>query len=192
MSQSRTPVQAPLHKRSARPHALYWGFAALVLWGLGACTPALNWREVRFDNARLVGWLPCKPDRAQRLVDLGGRSAQLSLMGCEADGMDFTLGQLTLPAALSAPQAQQAWKTASLSSLQARAESPPHDWTLPGASPVMTPQRSVAQGGQDMTARWAWFAYDGQLYQAAVYARASRAAQADQAMDVLLAGLRLP
>ncbi len=168
----------------------------LMLAGLGACTPALNWREVRFDDARWVGWLPCKPDRAQRTVNLGGPSAQLSLMGCQADGMDFTLAQLTLPAGLSATQAQQAWKTASLASLQAASDTPSDvpstDWVLAGASAVMTPQRVVAQGGQGQSARWAWFAYDGLLYQLAVYAPAARAARAQQAMDSLISGLRLP
>jgi hypothetical protein len=165
----------------------------VAAWGgLTACTPALNWREVRFDNARWVGWLPCKPDRAQRTVDLGGHAAQLSLMGCQADDMDFTLAQLSLPVSLSAVQAQQAWKTASLSSLQAPAEVPSQDWVLAGASPDLKPQRVMAQGGQGQSARWAWFAYDGQLYQAAVYSRAARSVQAEQAMESLLSGLRLP
>jgi hypothetical protein len=113
-------------------------------------------------------------------------------MGCQADGMDFTLAQLTLPAGLAATPAQQAWKTASLASLQAPADAPSSDWTLAGASSALKPQRVVAQGGQGQSARWAWFAYDGQLYQLAVYAPASRAAQAQQAMDNLISGLRLP
>ena len=116
----------------------------------------------------------------------------LRLMGCQADDMDFTLAQLPVPPTLSASQALQAWKSASLASLQASGDVPSHDWVLTGASPILTPQRVLAQGGQGVTARWAWFAYDGQLYQAAVYARASRASQADQAMESLLSGLRLP
>jgi len=113
-------------------------------------------------------------------------------MGCQADDMDFTLAQLDVPLGMTAGQAQQAWKTANLASLQVQAEVPSQAWTLAGASPAMAPQRTMAQGGQGLSARWAWFAYDGQLYQAAVYVRASRAAQAEQAMDSLLAGLRLP
>ena len=163
-----------------------------VVLGLVGCTPALNWREVGFDDARWVGWLPCKPDRAQRTVNLGGPAAQLSLMGCQADGMDFTLAQLALPQGLAATQAQQAWKTASLASLQAPADAPSTDWVLAGASSAMAPQRVVAQGGQGQSARWAWFAYDGQLYQLAVYAPSARAAQAQAAMDSMISGLRLP
>lgn len=166
--------------------------AVLTVAGLSACTPALNWREVRLDDARWTGWLPCKPDRAQRTVDLGGQPAQLSLIGCQAEGMDFTLAQLTLPDGLPAAQAQQAWKTASLASLQATSEASSTDWVLAGASPALTPQRTLAQGGQGQSARWAWFAYDGRLYQLAVYAPASRATQAQQAMDSLISGLRLP
>jgi hypothetical protein len=187
----QTRTEAP--ERSGGRLCLFrclWGLVLIV--SLGACSPALNWRDVRFDNARWTGWLPCKPDIAERPVNLGDQVAKLRLMGCEADGMDFTLAQLPLPATLSAVQAQQAWKQASLSSLQASADVPSQDWVLAGASSVMTPQRVVAQGGQGLTARWAWFAYDGQLFQVAVYARVARAGQADQAMDTLVSGLRLP
>jgi hypothetical protein len=162
------------------------------LLGVGACTPALNWREVRWASSGLIGWLPCKPDQAQRTVELQGQPAQLSLMGCEADGMDFTLAQLDMPSALSAEQTQQAWKAASLASLDAAGDVSSQAWSLKGASPTLVPQRTLAQGGQGMTARWAWFAYDGRLYQAAVYARANRSVQAEQAMDHLLSGLVLP
>lgn len=192
MSQLCSDSPAPVASRAAcRLSRAGWCLVAGLI-ALGACTPAQNWREVRFDDARWIGWLPCKPDRAQRTVDLGGHPAQLRLMGCQADGMDFTLAQLHLPATLSATQAQQAWKTASLSSFQATGDVPSQDLALVGASPVMRPQRVVAQGGQGQSAHWVWFAYDGQLYQAAVYARASRTSQAERAMDNLLSGLRLP
>ena len=191
MSQPRTDTPTLARPGGATPLCrVVCGLVWLV--GLWACTPALNWRDVRFDNARLIGWLPCKPDTAERSVTLEGRSTPLRLMGCEADGMDFTLAQLQLPERFSAQQAQQAWQAASLSSLQAAAVLSSQDWTLGGSSSALVPQRVVAQGGQGVTARWAWFAYDGQLYQAAVYARASRAARADQAMDTLVSGLRLP
>ena len=192
MSLSRMDVSGLLSGSALLRRALAACGVVWMLVGLGGCSPALNWREVRFDDARWVGWLPCKPDRAQRTVNLGGSSAQLSLMGCQADGMDFTLAQLTLPQGLTAAQAQQAWKTASLASLQAPPDAPSTGWVLAGASTAMAPQRVVAQGGQGQSARWAWFAYDGLLYQLAVYAPVSRAAQAQQAMDSLISGLRLP
>lgn len=159
---------------------------------LQACAPALNWREVRFEQSSLAGWLPCKPDRAQRDVNLNGHIAPLRLMGCEAEGMDFTLAQLDLPAGMTASQMQPAWQAANLVSVQAVGEVPSQPWTLTGAAPDMTPRRALAQGGQGLTARWAWFAYDGRLYQAAVYAPAKQSAKAELALDTLLSGLRLP
>jgi hypothetical protein len=113
-------------------------------------------------------------------------------MGCEAEGMDFTLAQLDLPAGMTASQMQPAWQAANLASVQAVGEVPSQPWTLTGAAPDMTPRRALAQGGQGLTARWAWFAYDGRLYQAAVYAPAKQSAKAELAMDTLLSGLRLP
>ncbi|MEY4156007.1 MAG: hypothetical protein RJB64_728, partial [Pseudomonadota bacterium] len=94
MSLSRIDMVGLLSGRVLLRQALAACGVVATVVSLAACTPALNWREVRFDNARWVGWLPCKPDRAQRTVNLGGPLAQLSLMGCQADGMDFTLAQL--------------------------------------------------------------------------------------------------
>ncbi len=176
--------------RSARRFWWAMGCCAALM---SACTPALNWREVRFDQGRLVGWLPCKPDRAQRAVDLGGQAGELSMLGCAADDLDFTLGQLTLPAGLSAEQALQAWKVASLASLQANPATPTESWALAGAAPVPAPTRMLAQGRQGVTAQWAWFAYDGHLYQAGVYTRSARSTRpAQEAMQVFLSGFKLP
>ena len=165
----------------------------LAVFLLLACTPALNWREVRFDDARLVGWMPCKPDRAQRAVDLGGHPAELTLLGCVADDMDFTLGRLSVPSGLTAEQALQAWKTASLASLQADLATPAQAWSLAGATAVPSPVRMLAQGRQGVFAHWAWFAYDEHLYQAGVYARSpSVSRSAHEAAQVFLTGFKLP
>jgi len=61
MSQPRTDTPTLARPGGATPLCrVVCGLVWLV--GLWACTPALNWRDVRFDNARLIGWLPCKPD----------------------------------------------------------------------------------------------------------------------------------
>jgi hypothetical protein len=53
-------------KRSAR------GFMTVLFlagWGV-ACTPAMNWREVRFEGGDMVALMPCKPEEATRTVTL--------------------------------------------------------------------------------------------------------------------------
>ena len=45
---------------------------AAVALAAAACTPSLNWREVRLAPTTAVALLPCKPDRAERSEPLGG------------------------------------------------------------------------------------------------------------------------
>jgi hypothetical protein len=89
----------------------------LATWSLSAalcaCTPALNWREVRFDNGPLVALLPCKPDRAVRQLPLGGVMRDVSMMGCEAGGAMFTLAMVDVQEAQQVPLALAQWKAAS-------------------------------------------------------------------------------
>ena len=63
-------------------------FAAALAAGLAlaGCSPAFNWREVRPENTRLQVLLPCKPDKAQKVVPLGGQATTLSMLGCDAGG----------------------------------------------------------------------------------------------------------
>lgn len=58
--------------------------ASLLLLLLAACNPVFNWREVRPDNTALTLLLPCKPDKAQRSVPLGGRPTELAMLACDA------------------------------------------------------------------------------------------------------------
>ena len=55
-----------------------------------ACSPTLNWREVRLD-AGVSLLLPCKPDKAQKQVPLGPQPTTLNMLGCEAGGSTFAV-----------------------------------------------------------------------------------------------------
>jgi hypothetical protein len=63
---------------------------------LAACSPALNWREVRPDTADVRALLPCKPDHAAREVQLAGASHSMEMLGCEAAGATFTVAVLSV------------------------------------------------------------------------------------------------
>jgi len=65
-----------------------------VLWlllTLAACSPALDWREVRPEGSGLVGLLPCRPSVYERSVRLAGPAVPLALNACSADGLTFAL-----------------------------------------------------------------------------------------------------
>lgn len=75
-----------------------WMYTALCVWALMACSPALNWREVRPEAAdSLVAMFPCKPESQSRqltLPDLPGGPVTLHVMACEADGARWALSYL--------------------------------------------------------------------------------------------------
>ena len=58
---------------------------------LGACTPALDWREVRPAGVGIVALFPCKPNAMTRGLPLAGHGVSLSLHACSAGGQTWGL-----------------------------------------------------------------------------------------------------
>ena len=56
-----------------------------------ACTPALDWREVRPPGSGMVALFPCKPSAMTRGVSLAGQTVSLSLHACSAGGQTWGL-----------------------------------------------------------------------------------------------------
>jgi hypothetical protein len=56
-----------------------------------ACSPALDWREVRPADTSVTVLLPCKPQVSARSVNLAGRAVRLSMMACKADAWTWAL-----------------------------------------------------------------------------------------------------
>lgn len=67
--------------------SLLRGFAALLaLAGVAACSPALNWRDVRTDDGVAQWLMPCRPDRQVRELALAGARVRMTLASCRAEG----------------------------------------------------------------------------------------------------------
>ena len=171
--------------------ATRWIFALALV--LSACNPALNWREVRFDDQPVRVMLPCKPERAERTVTLGEASATLRMMGCEAQGLNFTWSRIDLPspAQVSAATVMRAWQGASLQALGAdpALASKALAYPLKGARVDVGPAQLGASGGAHH-AHWVWWLHGGQAYQLAVYAE--RNAPQPAVLQTLLEGIQLP
>lgn len=161
--------------------------ALLGAWALVACTPALNWREIRLD--RLTVLLPCKPDHAQRPVHLGATDLQLEMAGCEAAGALFAISrvQVANPQQLTAVETE--WQKAALATMQATNVRPetfklekPADNVVQvreATSGLLAPgvlELLVADGkradGTPVQARLAWFAQGADIFHVAVYGTA--------------------
>ena len=144
--------------------------AALLLLAcsLPACSPALDWREVRPpDAADLVAMFPCKPQAHERLLTLPGMSGgplKVHLLACQADGVNWAVTYFTAASPTQRAQALAALReslwhnTASAAPAQARRQlqgtatvpgMTPHPdatvWWMQGQRPQSTSQMQAVQ-----------------------------------------------
>ena len=138
---------------------------------LAACTPALNWRDVRPEGGGLVAVMPCRPDRHERPVPLAGPPVALALWVCSADGHTFALASADLSDPARVSPALRALAQAAQANVQGRIES-----EQPAAVPGMTPQAAAVRwrlagqlpDGQPVREQVLVFASGLRVYQATV------------------------
>ncbi len=144
-----------------------------ALLALSACSPTFNWREVRPDHSRLSLLLPCKPDKAQKVVPLGGQPTTLSMLGCDAGGATFAVAVADLGDASQVASVLVLWQNLQLANMKAGTVQPV-PLTVPGASLQPAAVRVSAQGqrsdGTAVSAQAAYFAQGSQVFQAVLYA----------------------
>ena len=175
-----------------RTRRLAGALAGLLL--LAACNPTFNWRTVRGDGAPMQALMPCKPDRAEREVPLGGLNVTLHMMSCDTGGLTFAVASLDAGDATRAAIALDAWRRATLVAVHADpalADDPAAQW--PAAVPGTDRALGLQAGGRDprsepVTVRALHAAQGGRLVHAAIYGRAIDPELASTFFD----GLRLP
>jgi hypothetical protein len=86
---ARFPAAASVLRFSVAP------LAAAAL--LSACSPALDWRDVRPKDVNILLTYPCKPDQITQDVVLADQKIKMSMTGCVADKMTFALAHAHLP-----------------------------------------------------------------------------------------------
>jgi len=137
---------------------------------LAACSPTLNWREVRPEGTRLALLLPCKPDKAQKTVPLGGPATPLSMLGCDAGGATFAVAVAQLgDAAQTAPVLAQ-WQSLTLANMKAGpAQVSP--LKIPGAAvAVLVKAQGKRADGAVVEGQAVYFAQGSQAFQVVLYA----------------------
>jgi hypothetical protein len=75
-------------------------FSTLLLTAaalLSACSPALDWRDVRPKDINILLTYPCKPEQIAQDVELADQKIKMSMTGCVADKMTFALAHAQLP-----------------------------------------------------------------------------------------------
>jgi hypothetical protein len=164
---------------------------AVLSAALAACSPALDWREMRPDGSGAVVSFPCRPSSHARKVRLAGGDVELTLYACTAGDITWALAWADVTDPARVAQAVDELRRSAAANIGAvTAQDLPLN--VPGATPNLGAGR-VALTGQHS---------DGQVVheQMAVVVKGTRVLQATalgaqlppEAMEIFFGGLRLP
>ena len=155
----------------------------MVVGVLTACSPALNWRKVTV--AQLAAQLPCKPDQAQRDVELAGARRTIAMWGCEANGALYAVSYVQLESPADVERVAAAWQEAAIRKI-AGAAAQPLPWKAPSArgsadatTATLLQATATAADSQPLQARWAWLTRGDTVYHLAVFAPELTASHTD-------------
>jgi hypothetical protein len=166
-------------QRGRKPRA-----AALLVAGLaalGACTPALNWREIQLDESARVA-LPCRPQKDERPVMLAGRSVLLRLRACEAGQAVWAVSSAQAADAGHALAVVAELQRSLVDNLQGTGTVLPE---APGAAPGQRVRLAVAgrhADGSAVAARAAFVSHEGNVFQLVVMPRNGAKLPTDEAL----------
>ncbi len=155
-----------------------------LLMAAGGCSPAFNWREVRPDDTRLALLLPCKPDRAEKQVPLGGPPTSLAMLGCEAGGATFAVAVADVGDPARASEVLAQWQAVTLANMKATpGTTRTQALRLPGLKAPAQATLVSAEGrradGSAVQGQAAYFADGSQVFQAVMYTGKVNAEQAE-------------
>lgn len=117
------------------------GLLGAVVSVLAACSPALDWREVRLEGPGLIALFPCRPVGQARELALGGAPVTMKLQACEAAGSTFAIGLADMGDPALVDAGLRALRDASVAKWSGAASSPTGGWVVAG----MTPQPSAGR-----------------------------------------------
>lgn len=149
---------------------------------LGACSPTLDWREVRVDAAGLKVVFPCKPDRETRQVEMAGRAVPVQALACRAGGSTFAVLAADIGGPAAAGEVLRQWRAASLGGMAG--ETVRAALFHPrGALELRESVQVVAAGrrldGSKVESQAAYFARGSHAFQTVIYTSELKPEQAD-------------
>lgn len=148
------------------------GAAALVAACAAACTPTLDWRDVRPAGSSVQLLMPCKPASHARRVQLAGSSIEMTLYACEAGGDTYAIGFADLHDPARVTTALEELVHAARNNLRAATEPQAVPARVAGMTPNARAARLQLQGllpdGRAITETVVVFAYGTSVWQATV------------------------
>lgn len=143
----------------------------LAAAALAACSPALDWREVRPEGSGVTVLLPCRPSLQERTLPLAGRPVRLLLAACSAGGQTWGVAVADLGDPALVGPALDELRRAAARNIGA-AEGRPLPLTVSGATPAAQAGRVALEGrnpeGNAIREQVAVFAHGTRVVQATV------------------------
>jgi len=137
-------------------------FIGSAIAGLMACSPALDWREIRISAADIRMAFPCKPEVAQHEATAAGPAMGLAV--CTAAGQRFSLAWADVQdPRLLEPAVKQMRDTLAAKLGHGTPSERPGGMNLRGATPMAGSGVYELQGAPQQ-ARWAVFARGLRVY----------------------------
>ncbi len=175
--------------RSRRSPSAAAGWALVLI---GACTPAMDWRELPLDDTGVSAMLPCKPSVYERKVQLAGSAFTMTLRACSTDQATWAVAYATLQDPSLVQPVLRALSAAAASNLGVPVPSDARSWSPRGATPGDASVRWRADGhlpdGRAVGSRTAVFARGLHVFQATAIGRSL----SDDDADTFFEGLRVP
>ena len=166
-----------------------FGALALTVLLLQACSPTLDWREVRPEGSGAQAMFPCKPSSMAREVMLGGAKVRLSLHACRAGDVTWAMAWADMVDPARVGPALDELRQAAASNVGAT-ESRSMPLQVPGATPSPGSARLVLRGrmpdGREAFEQVAVFSRGTRVYQATAVAER----EPGEALEPFFAGLR--
>ena len=157
---------------------------------LAACSPTLDWRAVRVDNAALTALFPCRPDRVARQVRIAAATVRMEMAACTAGPDTFAVGFFDVAEPAAVGPALQTLRDAIAANIGTTAPAPA-PYALQGMTPSPFAGRLDAGGhrpdGTAIRAHAVFFARGLRVYQASV----TGAAPTPDAVNGFIGGLKL-
>ncbi len=169
-----------------------------VVGGMGAltaCTPALDWRELRPTGTALTLLMPCRPGVVERTLPLAGAPLRMQLHSCSADDTLWGLAQADAVDPALVAHVLRALRDAAAANIDA---DPPQALPLRVAGATPSPEMSrwrlhgKRPDGQPVVMELAVFAHGTRVFQASMLGPGPADGLLREAADTFFASLRLP
>jgi hypothetical protein len=159
--------------------------------GALACTPVLDWRDVRPPGAGLVALFPCKPAGHARRIVLADTPVEMTIYACSAGGATYAVGFTDLGHAERVERGLSALAEAAARNIGSALAADATPMSVPGMTPNPRAQLFSLVGrladGRPVQERVAVFSRGTRVYQATIVGAQLRA----DAVDAFFGALRL-